>query len=97
MGVTGFAGAPGGVPEGAVVAVDGQFGLVAALIANIVLGACAYALYCYEPNVMTIITWRELLITALAVFLFGIIITEACSYISVNKFLRMSAGELYKI
>ena len=72
-------------------------GLVAALIANIVLGACAYALYCYEPNVMTIITWRELLITALAVFLFGIIITEACSYISVNKFLRMSAGELYKI
>ena len=27
----------------------------------------------------------------------GIIITEACSYISVNKFLRMTAGELYKI
>lgn len=72
-------------------------GIIAAVIAIVVLGACIYALYYYEPNVLAIITWRELLITALAVFLFGIIITEACSYISVNKFLRMSAGELYKI
>jgi len=56
-----------------------------------------YALYYYEPNIISIITWRELTITAVAVLLFGIIITAACSYISVNKFLRMSAGELYKI
>ena len=46
---------------------------------------------------MTVITWRELVVTAVAVLLFGIIITAACSYISVNKFLRMSAGDLYKI
>jgi cell division transport system permease protein len=72
-------------------------GVIAALIAIAVLGGCFYALYYYEPNIISIITWRELAITAGAVLLFGIIITAACSYISVNKFLRMSAGELYKI
>ena len=72
-------------------------GVIAALIAIAVLGGCVYALYYYEPNIISIITWRELTITAVAVLLFGIIITVACSYISVNKFLRMSAGELYKI
>ena len=72
-------------------------GVIAALIAIAVLGGCMYALYYYEPNIISIITWRELTITVVAVLLFGIIITAACSYISVNKFLRMSAGELYKI
>ncbi len=72
-------------------------GILAALIAIGVLGGCVYGLYYYEPNMMTIITWRELAITAGAVLLFGIIITTVSSYISVNKFLRMSAGELYKI
>ena len=72
-------------------------GIIAALIAIAALGGLVYGLYYYEPNIMTVITWRELVITGVAVLLFGIIITAACSYISVNKFLRMSAGELYKI
>ena len=72
-------------------------GIIAALIAIVVLGAAVYGLYYYEPNVLMVITWRELVITAVAVLLFGIIITMTCSYISVNKFLKMSAGELYKI
>ena len=72
-------------------------GVIAALIAIAVLGGAFYGLYCYEPNIIGIITWVELTITAVAVLLFGIIITAACSYISVNKFLRMSAVELYKI
>ncbi len=72
-------------------------GIIAAFIAIAVLGGCIYGLYYYEPNMMTIITWRELAITAGAVLLLGIIITSVSSYISVNKFLRMSAGDLYKI
>ena len=72
-------------------------GVIAALIAIVVLGAAVYGLYYYEPNVLMVITWRELVITAGAVLLFGIIITMTCSYISVNRFLKMSAGELYKI
>jgi cell division transport system permease protein len=72
-------------------------GVIAAILAIAVLGGLFYGLYYYEPNIVAVITWRELAITAGAVLLFGIIITAACSYISVNKFLRMSAGELYKI
>ena len=72
-------------------------GLIAALIALVVLGVCIYALYYYEPNVEAVINWVELVITGVAVVLCGIIITMTCSYISVNKFLKMPAGELYKI
>ena len=70
-------------------------GIIAALLAIAVLGAGVYALYNYEPNIQNIITWRELVITAVAVMLFGIIITSICSWISVGKILKMSAGEIY--
>ena len=36
-------------------------------------------------------------VAATAVLLFGIIITAVCAYLAVNRFLRMTAGELYKI
>lgn len=72
-------------------------GLLASLFACLILGGGVYALYSYEPNILMIISWDELAITAAAVFFFGIAITLLCSYISVNKFLKMSAGELYKI
>ena len=72
-------------------------GVIAAVIAIVVLGVGIYALYYYEPGILMIITWRELVITALAVLAFGLVITLTCSYISVNRFLRMPAGELYKI
>lgn len=72
-------------------------GLLAAFIAVVALGVGLYALYMHEPDILTVVTWRDMAITALAVFLFGIIITAICAHISVNKFLRMKAGELYKI
>lgn len=72
-------------------------GVIAAVLANAVLGGGVYALYTYEPNILNIITWRELTITGVAVLLFGLVITAFCSWMSVNKFLRMTAGELYKI
>ena len=72
-------------------------GILAALLAVIVLGFCVYGLYRFEPHIMTVITWRELTITGVSVLLFGIIITAICSWISVNRFLRMTAGDLYKI
>jgi len=43
------------------------------------------------------VTWREMTITAVSVVAFGIIITAICASISVNRFLKMKAGELYKI
>jgi len=72
-------------------------GVIAALLAIMVLGVGVYALYTFEPNILNIITWRELTITAVAVLLFGLIITFICSWISVNKFLKMTAGDLYRI
>lgn len=72
-------------------------GLVAALLACIVLGGTVYGLYHYEPEILSVLTWEVMLIMGVSVFLFGIIITALCANISVNKFLKMKAGELYKI
>ena len=72
-------------------------GVVAALLSCGVLACGAYFVYGYEPSVVNIISWRELAITGIVVVLFGIVITAMCAYISVNRFLRMTAGELYKI
>ncbi len=72
-------------------------GMLAAFFACAVLGGGMYLLYRYEPDVLTVISWKEMAITAVTVFLFGIIITAICAGISVNKFLKMKAGELYKI
>lgn len=72
-------------------------GVVAAFLACVALGFGVAALYSYEPNIQVVITWRELVVTAASVFLFGLVITVFCSFISVNRFLRMKAEELYKI
>jgi cell division transport system permease protein len=72
-------------------------GIVAALLAILILGGGIYALYSQEPDLLTIIGWQELTITGVAVLLSGIVITSICAYLAVNRFLRMTAGELYKI
>ena len=72
-------------------------GVLAALIACAVLGGFVYALYRYEPEIEMVLGWQELAITAGAVLLFGLLMTAVCAHISVNKFLRMKAGELYRI
>jgi len=71
-------------------------GILAALIAIGVLAALVWVLYQNDTNLLNILTWKELAATAAAVLVFGIIITSVCSYVSVGKFLRMKAGELYK-
>ena len=71
-------------------------GLVAGILACVVLGIGVYVLFTYEPDVMKVITWRVLFITGCAVLVCGVIITTFCSWLSVNRFLRMKAGELYK-
>ena len=72
-------------------------GIIAALLAICVLGAGVYALYLMQPGLMGIVTWEVVAITGVSVLLFGILITFLCAWLAVNKFLRMRAGELYKI
>ena len=72
-------------------------GLFASLFACMVIGAGVYAWYNYDPVILAVVTWDVLVITAAAVFLFGVIITMVCSYFTVNHYLKMKSGELYKI
>ena len=72
-------------------------GVIAALLADGFLGGCLYAWSLHEPELVKVLGWQELAITGGSVFLFGIIITALCASISVNKFLKMKAGDLYKI
>ena len=72
-------------------------GVIAAIVAICVLGAGVYSLYVADPLVRDVVTWQDLAITAAAVLVFGIVITALCAWLAVNKFLKMTAGELYKI
>ena len=72
-------------------------GVIAAVLANAMLGTGVYALYLAEPGILDVVTWEVLSITAAAVLTFGIVITALCAWLAVNKFLRMKAQELYKI
>ena len=72
-------------------------GVLAAFFAIVVLGSCVYGLFLKQPGLVEVVTWQVLAITAGAVFLFGIVITSLCAWLAVNKFLKMTAGELYKI
>ena len=72
-------------------------GIIAASLATAVLVGFIFGLHQYEAGVFTVITWDVMAITTVVIYISGILITAFCAYISVNKFLRMKAGELYKI
>jgi cell division transport system permease protein len=72
-------------------------GILAAIMANAILAAGVYGLLTTQPGVADIVTWEVLAITGVSVLVFGLAITFICAWLSVNKFLRMRAGKLYKI
>ena len=72
-------------------------GLVSALLAIVVLGVGICFLYDYEPDITKVLSWGALVITAAVMLAFGVLIAVFCSWLSVNRFLRMKAGDRYKI
>lgn len=72
-------------------------GMIAAIIADAALAACIAGLYNFEPDIMEVITIDTMVITGVAVLLFGIVITTCCVYVSVNRFLKMKTKDFYKI
>lgn len=72
-------------------------GLISSLAATVVLVAVGYILYHYQNDIAQLLTWGDVAITIAAVFVFGFAIMLICTLLSVNRFLRMTAGELYKI
>lgn len=74
-----------------------KIGLIAALLADGVLIGGLYVLLQYDPTLSSFVTQEMVWVMSLAVFAFGVLITLFCSYLSLNKFLRMKAGELYEM
>ncbi|MDE6799050.1 MAG: cell division protein FtsX, partial [Phocaeicola sp.] len=72
-------------------------GILAAAMADAALIGMAYGLVRYEPELIEIITPITMLMVMGAVFVFGVVITFMCAYISINKYLRMKASALYYI
>lgn len=72
-------------------------GILAALLANVILMGTAWWLVQYEPQLLRVITPDIMLVVMAAVLLFGILITWLCSLFSVNKYLRMKGNALYYI
>ncbi len=72
-------------------------GFLASLLADAVLAGGLFVMYKYQPNVFTIITYEVMAVTGVAVLVFGLLLTWLCTHVSVNKFLNMKAGQLYKI
>ena len=72
-------------------------GILSGVMADAVLMGMAYMLVKYEPQLIEIITLASLLMVMVSVFVFGLVITSLCAYISINKYLRMKASALYYI
>ena len=72
-------------------------GILSGLMADTILIIMAYMLVRYEPQLIDIITPGAMLIVMGTVFVFGLVITCMCAYVSINKYLRMKASALYYI
>ena len=72
-------------------------GIVSGILANGLIGGGIYLLLRYEPQMSPLITLPTMAIVGACVMLFGLLITLLCAYVSINRFLKMKAGDLYYI
>ena len=72
-------------------------GITSGLLANGIIAGGIYLLLDREPQLSHLFTMPTLGIVGGSVMLFGILITLLCAYASINRFLRMKAGDLYYI
>ncbi len=72
-------------------------GVVAGISADALLMGGAYWTVLYEPELIYVITPEIMLLVCGSVLMFGVVMTWLCSYVSVNKYLRMKANSLYHI
>ena len=72
-------------------------GITSGILANGMIGGGIALLLHHEPQVKALFTVPTLAVVGGAVMLFGMLITLLCAYVSINRFLRMKAGELYYI
>ena len=72
-------------------------GIIAAIASNALLLGGIYWLTTYEPELLNSINPFTLVAVGCIVTFFGIFITVACAFFSLNKYLRMKADALYNM
>ena len=72
-------------------------GITSGILANGMIGGGIALLLHHEPQMKALFTVPTLAVVGGAVMLFGMLITLLCAYVSINRFLRMKAGDLYYI
>ena len=72
-------------------------GIASGILANGVIGGGIYLLLSHEPQLAHLFSVEVMGIVGGSVMLFGVLITLLCAYASINRFLRMKAGDLYYI
>lgn len=72
-------------------------GVLAGVLADVILLGGATWLVRYEPDMAQIITPEVMIIVALSVIGFGVFISFICAYLSINKFLKMRVDKLHHI
>ncbi|MDD4609337.1 MAG: permease-like cell division protein FtsX [Bacteroidaceae bacterium] len=72
-------------------------GFLSALLANGFLLAAVHTIFSLEPQLKMIITTETILIVVGSIFLFGLLITFLCAYVSISKYLRMKSSTLYYV
>lgn len=72
-------------------------GVLAGVLADIILLGGATWLVRYEPDMAQIITPEVMVVVALSVIGFGVFISFICAYLSINKFLKMRVDKLHYI
>ena len=70
-------------------------GLIAAVVACVLLYLGYQGLLQIEPALSQVVTSETLLWVAVSVLVCGLLITLICAWFSVNKFLHMKAGDMY--
>ena len=74
-----------------------SIGIVSGVLANILIVGGICLLLRYEPQMSHLFTLPTMAIVGGSVMLFGLIITMLCAYVSINRFHKMKAGDLYYI
>ena len=72
-------------------------GILSSAIACVLLYLGISWLMNYEPDIQEIIDYQVMAIVGGSVIIFGLLITFLCTYISLNKYLKMSSNDLYHI
>lgn len=73
------------------------FGVIAAILANILLTGVIYYFVQEYPEFISVVDLHELIAVYVAVFLSGLILTSFATVSAVNKYLRMTTNRLYYV